>query len=1190
LFLKRLELFGFKSFAERTVLNFEPGITAIVGPNGCGKSNVVDAIKWVLGEQSAKELRGARMEEVIFNGTQTHPPLNLAEVSITFSNDDRALAIDYAEVTVTRRLYRSGESEYLLNKTPVRLRDILELLMGTGIGTSAYSLFEQGKVESIISSSPEDRRYIFEEAAGITKYKSKKKEALRRLEDTENNLNRLGDVMQEVKRQINSIERQAQKAKRYQETLEHLKSLELRVARDDVFLKEAQKRTIDGDIAALQEKVKALQDSRAALEAQSNAVRETIRGFVEEYTQLTQQFSALHTKIENNNHKIASNEARIKELDDEKTQIRHRASLAQEKIDSLAAQAARQKEELEGFDATFSSKNDAITNYNGELETLAKEIKAKQGAIAAAKPKILEVSARETQLKNELAQLQGTLHNFEVRLKRLELEDQKTHNEIEAVSSNLHTQELTVSSKRQQAHELFTRQEELTRDLEARKAETDRAFQELHTAQTAYHVLEDRKKFIQELRASSGKDPSGMQTLATALKERTLAVGGFAGFVKDFMTIKHGYEMAVYAALGVFYEACVIATQRDAQKVVDYARTHALEGVSIVVLESLPENASLPAQGLPGDCIPLRQCVDIHDTYARALGELLKGFFVTQTSPAHEILEACRKTCACIVDKNGWCYCENKIRKSSLKGLHVTGDIRAQEEDVRKESASLQEKISALSEVHATHARAVESLQDSLREVEATIKAHQEEGSDVRVNFEKNKDDLKRLQDELFVIASEVKETGQEKERVFAAHEKLRVEVASCEQEKRDIDTLIQNFQDEIQSSLQRKETITIAITQARADVDNIEHLKKMKADTIAMLEATLRHEEASTAMTEQDVKDTDQKQETLRREIAVFGEEIDSYKKELSGLQSAIDARKERQNEHNEKLESLESQERALNDEYTELESRIHHHEMEKTKIDFEITTIANRLQQVYALALSADEANAAGTMIPEEEKRALVEEIEKLRKKIDSLGQVNLVAIEEHKELQERHSFLERELNDLLKAKEDLHKVITQINKTTREMFKTTFEEVQKNFKEFFKLLFGGGNATLILQDEHNVLESGIDIIAQPPGKKLQSIQLLSGGEKALTSVALLFAIFKVKPSPFCLLDEIDAPLDESNVVRFGRVVSGFVDHTQFVVITHNKKTINLANVMYGVTMPESKISKIVSVKFAEPATQKV
>ncbi|MBI3252638.1 MAG: AAA family ATPase [Candidatus Omnitrophica bacterium] len=895
---KSLELVGFKSFAEKTLIKFEPGVTAIVGPNGCGKSNVADAIRWVLGEQSARSLRGGLMEDVIFNGSAARDPVNFAEVSLTLSNESKILPIDYEEVTIARRLYRSGESEYLLNKNTVRLRDIQDLLMGTGIGTESYAIIEQGKMDLILSSKPEDRRIIFEEAAGITKYKSRKKEALRKLEQTEANLLRVNDIIAEVKRQIGSVERQAKKAEQYKAEFEKLKKMELAVASREFILFERRRKEKETELEVLEAREKECLRDSEDFEKKTREGREELRRAAETLTACQSEEVSASAAIRRHQDRILLNRERVGELC--------------ERTDNLSRQIQISKRRVEEFKTEHA-------RLESEWEALGFEEREGRSALDA---------------------LERDFASFEER---------------------------------------------------ARGADA-----ELETAEKALSAIAARRAPVQgEMARAEARSEMAAEALA---KECSL-------------------HDALHPKLVQFKNALL-----------GFAR--------------------------------------VSEEFLGRLESEIRNF-------AEEILRA----------RAEW-----------------TGEAPSTELSVpRAPVGELKNTLAALAEEEARLVQAIAALRGGMKE-------------------------------------------------------------HSAEKEKRIV----------------RLAEARIAQGHASAKREKIEK------DRNWILESVL-NEENELRSHENQIRESVSKKETLEAESRSLEEEVARLGQTRDGL---LARREEAAKVHREAASRLEEDEAARQEKNEFLKvsrEKVHAFQMENAQIRFETDRLKERIFNAYQVDLAAAES-LEGEWNAEEAKA----QIQAQREKLQKMGPVNLVAIDEFDELRARVEFLTQQERDLVQAKEDIHKAILKINRTTKELFVDTFAKVQKNFTEIYRLLFGGGTAELLLLDEDQVLESGIEIVARPPGKKLQSISLLSGGERSLTATALLFALFKVKPSPFCVLDEIDAPLDEANVDRFCGVLKEFIARSQFILITHNKRTMSLADALYGITMAENGVSRIVSVRFSEKSVE--
>ncbi len=1064
MYFKKLELVGFKSFCDKTTLNFEPGITAIVGPNGCGKSNIFDAIRWVLGEQSIKSLRGAQMEDVIFNGTDLKEPLGMAEVSLTFDNDKKHFAVDHNEVVITRRVFRSGESEYLLNKTLVRLKDILDLLMGTGIGAENYSLVEQGKIGLILSSKPEDRRLIFDEAAGITRYKVQKKEALRRLEETEQNLLRVNDIITEVKRQIGSLERQANKARRYKEIFEELKQKEITVAFFQQKELIQEKESINNQLSELSDTEEKLLTLIQEHETQVNNHRSDLKTMEEGILAIKNQVLNLNNLISGNEGRIKFNEEKAVELDMNQKyiqaqieQTKQRLVLDEEKLNNL-------KTEHEGINTNIESKKALLKEKEEELNGLTLSIQASLENIATTKKNILELVTALTHTKNQITDLNSKQQIFLARKKRLEIEKSKVAEEKSLVKSSL---------------------DSLTVELESLEA----AFQDLSVKMSGVKGEQERET------VSLGNINTDITNLET---ERTTLLSQ-----KEFLEkLRNKYEDISESMNAVVY--------------LDKVPLDKVTGLVIKIKE--------PADG---------------SVINRQLFEQPERF-------------------------------------------ELSGEAKPIDLDTQKISQKIQtieEKITILKDNKKVCELRIEELNKSLDSLQQDFRSQEISLSNKKTSHNTILEQFNKIVEEEEVIALELSDVGSELATLEAKLLGFNAEFEGLDKEHKNSESLILNEEANIDSNNEIKEGVVVLIAQTKAELEALNKRIDSDQDTFKILEGTYQQDKESLLNLDAQAKDNDTKKENLALENenlkSKIGESRLAIEEENRKLKETEDKYKEISRIVTEAIERVELDKKEID----ALKAKLYELQIQAKGVDFKITSIKDRILQAYKVDMGAASVNTDG-----QDKNILLEEIEKLKDRLDACGSVNLVAIEEYDELKKRYDFLTQQQTDLTAAKESVHEAILKINRTTKKMFLETFEKVRQEFRNYFKLLFNGGDAQVYLLDENDPLESGIEIICRPPGKKLQNVLLLSGGEKSMSAIALIFAIFKVKPSPFCVLDEIDAALDEANVDRYSRMLQDFVKESQFIVITHNKKTIANADVMYGITMQESGVSKIVSVKFAQ------
>jgi chromosome segregation protein len=1119
MYFKRLEIVGFKSFMEKTTLNFEAGITAIVGPNGCGKSNIFDSIRWVLGEQSVKSLRGSQMEDVIFNGTDTKQPLGMAEVSLTFDNSEKHFPVDNDEVMITRRIFRSGESEYLLNKAQVRLKDITDMLLGTGIGAESYSIIAQGKIDLILSSRPEERRQVFDEASGITKYKSQKREAIRRLEETEQNLLRLNDIITEVKRSIGYLERQANKARRYQAAFADLKNKEINLSclQKNKLVEEKAKVTIE--LSTLRAREDDLQTRIKEQESGISQRNDEVRSLELGINQIKSTIQSLENQIQSNSQHISFNQERIKELEANKTYLSGQINQAQERLSQDEEKLNKFKEEYLLIRKSFEDKTAVLKSNEEQLNNLVQAIKGSTDNIAQAKRSILDLATRAAQVKNELTEFSSQQQVYLARSKRLELEKAKIAEERSQVEANLNTLNSDLLQLEKDYEQLVLNLNSVKSGLDEKTQFFNRACLEIEEMERRKLSLESQKEFLEKL--------------------------------------KNQYEDITESMNAVIY--------------LDKIPTENINGLVIKV--SGQSNSQDPSGSaafkLQGEAKPI-------DLDAQKVKEKL-----SQVQESLEIL------------KSNKAVLENEIAQ-----------INSQIEVINNKE---QDQEMALANKRIVHQTVIDQYNKVKQEEEIILL------------------ELSDVTEEMSALEGKLK----------ASQEHLH----SVEAENKAVESGIHFQQESIALNSRLKEEVLVAIAQVKTEVENLSRRLSSEDATLKMLEDAVSANRNDILSLENKVQETVHRQEglslqikDLEDKIAVSGKDIGSrnleleitekkyieFRESISGVLKSIEENKFALEGLKEKAYQIQMLEKDLDFKYQSMKERL----LTAYKIDLDTVTAPAAPETIEApvarqvapaadpvaaqespenpAVLSEGQVSPAPAPVPGPEviapefiidENLLSAEIERLKEKVDSYGTVNLVAIEEYDELKKRYDFLNQQQTDLVTSKDSLQEAIRKINHTTKKMFLETFEKVREEFRNYFKTLFNGGDAQVYLIDENDPLESGIEIICRPPGKKLQNVLLLSGGEKSMSAIALIFAIFKVKPAPFCVLDEIDAALDESNVDRFGRVLQEFASSSQFIVVTHNKRTIANAGIMYGITMQESGVSKIVSVKFSQskPEAQK-
>ncbi|MDP8234593.1 MAG: chromosome segregation protein SMC [Candidatus Saelkia tenebricola] len=1162
--LKKLEIFGFKSFAEKTSLEFEPGVTAIVGPNGCGKSNIVDAMKWVLGEQSAKELRGSAMEDVVFNGTELAERVNLAEVSLTISNEDGILPIEFSEVTISRRLFRNGESGYLINKVPVRLKDVHELIAGTGIGTKAYSLMEQGKMDLIVSSRPEERRYVFEEASGITKFKNKKKEATRKLEYTENNVLRVSDIVSEIRRQISSLERQARKAERYKVGYEELKEKELKSAgseikkyRESISFSSLEKNKMQKDSDFVNQ---TLQDK----ESFAKQLRDSIANSSERIAEEENNLREFKTKYQRNSERVqwdkqfmSESKEKIELLSRDLDEIQNRIDNSRLKLEETEKDKDYFQDQEEDLTAQIEQKKKDVLEINEKQDNL-------KNLMDELKNKVLEFNFELTQKRNLLLEIEGERKSLRVRLERLQEErediisQKSSQNEqiaqclkdVESKEIELKQSEENVQGLTQERAELLNKKQSV--DLE--KVGLEKKITTFQTRLTSWREI-----------ASSGLGRPESLKIIQQESENVL------GLLSEILQVGSEGVSKVELAFMPYLESLIIRTKAEALEVIRFCKKQGLFDVSIIVLDELEEYNYIEIAG----AIPVAEHVQLRPEYKRLLYLIRDVYYVSDFDHAQELslkypgkrfltdLNVILQRGGIAIGSNSSCelgYIDREGKIARLEKSLNDSELRFSE---------LIKKISVLNNQSTDSEQALNLAEERKVRLNYDLVA-------LRKSLEVNQENQSRLLQEEEVLNLDIDEIKSQLENDIARRDRLTLETEEKDVRLKETESDFLSSQTEYDNLMEEKHNFSIHLAQLEEKESSLNERKKqfhiLYQTANSDLENLIKDQEKRT----QDHSDTVAKISQLEEEIKRLEDENVNLNIKIEEGQMVLDNNKQ----DYEKLKSdFDREEDALiklRNEYTTGKDDFHELDLSINEKEYKIKSIKDRIYQRYNISEIAE-----GDLTLEEE-RSLGEEIQESQDRLQKMGEVNLVAIEEHKQLQERLSFLEKQEKDLLEAKESLMAAIRKINKTTRELFANTFQEVRAAFKEIFPRLFGGGDADLILEEGVDCLEAGIVILARPPGKKLQSVSLLSGGEKALTALSLLFAIFKIKPSPFCILDEVDAPLDESNIDRFRRLLEEFAKYSQFLVITHNKRTISTADVMYGITMENTGISKIVSIKF--------
>lgn len=1206
MYLKNLTALGFKSFADKTSLDFQPGVTAIVGPNGCGKSNVSDALRWVLGEQSAKALRGSGMADVIFNGTDKRKALSMAEVSLTIGGIDseqlKTAGVDlpYNEVTVTRRIFRDGGSEYFINKVSCRLRDIQQLFMGTGMGRASYGIMAQGNITQLISSKPDDRRLVFEEAAGITRFKQQKREALRKLDYTEQNLLRVSDTIREVKRQIGSLQRQAAKAKRYKEFMGELQGLESQLARHQLGDLQNKVQLSEKAIAEFKDKSDDYTETIASGERQINEARQQRAAIEKQVTEAQEKGANLQAELERLESRIQFSRERIGELDDQVAKAHEDIAEAEQRRSDSEAELTEMTNKLGTADNAVADKQRAVEEKQAACKAIEAELGQRQEALRQAQTESISVAQELTRVRNELNALDLQKRGNTVRLEKLSAEKIQLEEEQAKLQERLGQFSSEVASRKSNAQNrrgtVEERQQRLT-ELQERLAKLTAELDDLLRTQAEKR---SRLNVLQQLQASNEGVSAGAQA---ALKESETALGLLA----DQIRVPEDLVGAVEAALGRHLQLVVTKQATEAKAILQSLSEGKKGRADIVALDLLSsgEAPSIDEAKLNefGGVAALGQVgcdADVQSLLDRLLGRLV---IVPDLDSAIRGRAAYRDLD--FVTRAG----ELLSRHGIFSGGRGNGSPSASLLARKNEIADLEKELEGLGEMVNKHSREKGDLQAEQTTLQAGLQEDQNELRQQEVAIATSEGELKALENSQRVLAQKIEAVTFELDGLVSQEsegggkrDQLAAELVSLEEKERTIGKSFDEVGTVVEGLRGKRDEANTELTEAKVGLASEEQLLASFKRQLDPLRVRIDELKQRVAQRRADIEAAGEKKTQTENDISTSTQRIEAVKVEREQSSQAITGLLEQKTAADQKVEEREESLRSVRTELSESQERRSQLEVELAQNNMMVENLCERMEAKYQIDLrevevqhlkttETDSGEVEITLATLEEMEAegletdwesVEDKVAELQDRVDRMGPVNLVAIEEYEETEERYEFLTTQHDDLVKAKEQLLEVIEQINTETTDMFKATFEQIRDNFRTLFTEVFEGGKADLVLVDEEDVLSSGIEIVARPPGKKLQSISLLSGGEQTMTAVSLMFSIYQVSPSPFCVLDELDAPLDESNINRFIRVLKRFINHSQFLVITHNKRTISMADTLYGVTMQEHGVSKIVSARF--------
>ena len=1179
MYLKRLEMQGFKSFADKTVLEFMPGITSVIGPNGSGKSNISDAIRWILGEQSMKSLRGAKTQDIIFAGTQNRKSLGFAEASLVFDNTDGALPIEYTEVTVTRKIYRSGETGYYINKVSCRLKDIVELFMDTGIGRDGYSIIGQGKIDEILSNKSEDRRHIFEEAAGIVKYRTRKEETEKKLEQTKLNLLRINDILTEIEGNLDPLQQQADKAKKYLNLKEELKNIEV-----GLFLYNIEKLKKSLEEFAQNEEImnSTLNQEEGKLE-KIKILKEELKDSIDEITiqienmqnigfesqkdieKLNSNINVAETKISNNieNTKLYQNE--ILELEEKIKNLKQEIEQKQFKKDNL-------KQNKEKFENELREKEE-------ELEKLTKKLSTKELEIEKLKKQVEENTDKKYELQSQISTQTANIENAEKRQRQISqeidnqvLELDRTRMKREDIAKSFSEIEAERNKILKAIDEIDNKKQEINNKVKEYDRQIINNTNEMRMKQSRYNFLVETEK------EKEGYIKSVKALLLDCEKIKELGKG-MHGVLANIISVPNEYETAIEMCLGASLQNIVTDTEEDAKKLVEHLRKNNLGRASFLPISSVKgkkiENIKGKKAGVIGIAADLISC---EKKYEQIILNLLgRTVIVDNMQNAINLAKENNYSFRIITIEGDIINPSGAITGGSVtkKTVNILGRSR-EIESLEKEIKKLKEKIEKLEKDKEQYESSsedvieeVQSLEKQLQEIDITYATEKQRVVSIDENIEQIQKRIEKLKDE--------KERAEEnKNTIKISKEENEKLIENINKQNEDDQKIIDEFSNANKDSQKYIDDLNFDITNLKISVSSFNESEVSIEEMTEMINKEIDTHTKNAENKKVQIENANLENSKLKEDIENTKQEIEKVKSQVENSGENIEKLKQERIEQNEKLNKKEDEQTEQFKTIEELKAQITKMEVKKTKTEEDITDVINKMWEEYELT-----PNNAGNYQKPENVALTQRKVNILRTDIKELGSVNVDSIEEYKNLKDRYDFMCEQRLDLEDTMAKLRKVIQEMTETMKKQFKDKFEIINKNFGEVFKELFGGGMAEVTLTDEENILECGIDITVQPPGKKLQNMTLLSGGEKAFTAIALLFAILKINPAPFCVLDEIEAALDDVNVYRYAEYLKKFAKETQFLIITHRKGTMEAADTVYGVTMEEKGISKLLSMK---------
>ena len=1181
MYLKNIEVQGFKSFAQKINFEFHNGITGIVGPNGSGKSNVGDAVRWVLGEQSAKQLRGGNMQDVIFSGTETRKPLSFASVAITLDNSDHKLPVEFNEVTVTRRLYRSGESEYLINGSACRLKDINEMFYDTGIGKEGYSIIGQGQIDKILSGKPEDRRELFDEAAGIVKYKRRKNTTIKKLEDEQQNLVRVTDILSELTKQLGPLERQSETARIYLAKRDSLRELDV-----NMFLLES--RQTEKDLLVLREKN---ETASAQLEDTNREYQQTKVEYdrlEQELEELNRQMDELREKTQQNALQKQQLEGQINVLNEQiqaalqsDTHFKNRLEIVEEDLKQRVQARSEVEEEKGSLHTIVKEAQKRLTDQEDRLHTVQEQISQCESAVEDGKNEIIEIL-------NSRATTKGKAQRFDTLMEQVGIRKAEVNQHILHLKSE-EAQQKTIRAKAQseydqiteEIHEIDQKSRQMDQQVHSLSEDLKKQTTQLEISQTAYHREASR---LESLRNITERYDGYGNSIRRVMEQKD-RVSGIRGVVADLIQVNKEYEIAIETALGGSIQNIVTDNEQTAKRMIEYLKKNRFGRATFLPLNSIntrgefSQKDALKETGVIGLASDL---VTTEKEYTGLTRYLLgRVLVVDQIDHAIAIAKKYHHSLRMVTIEGESLSPGGSMTGGAFKNNSNLLGRRREIEELEGKVASQKEEVSRLTASMEENRHKRNQLRDQISQLQEQLRSKYVAQNTAKMNLAQLNDKEQEIRDGYERIRLDQEQIRRQLSEIKQDHDKIDEELKASRQDEKELETYIETRQKELEEWKNEESSVQRKLEDLRLEASTTQQKESFASENLSRLISEIQGlvQEKQTILEtlkqgNQEMENKRRSVEELKEAVTGFGGQEEADRQQLETWQKEKDQKNTSHKAFFEKRDHLSGQISLLDKECFRLKSQ-----MEKLEESRE--TQISYMWEEYEIT-----PNNALQYRKEEytDLKEMKKQITQLKDEIRKLGSVNVNAIEDYKNLQERHAFLSGQYEDLKKAEAQLENIIRELDEGMRQQFSEKFRDIQREFDKAFKELFGGGKGTLELEEDVDILEAGIKIISQPPGKKLQNMMQLSGGEKALTAIALLFAIQNLKPSPFCLLDEIEAALDDSNVGRFAGYLQKLTKNTQFIIITHRRGTMNAADRLYGITMQEKGVSTLVSVDLVE------